>query len=319
MAEFLQLRDVCVWYPVRRGVLARRVGYVKAVDGISFSLERGQTLGLVGESGCGKTTLGRAIAGLEKPISGSILFDGVEPRSLSRSARQEWRRRCQLVFQDPFASLNPRMTALDIVTEGLDHYGMLNGETREEAARRLMLEVGLDPQSMYRYPHEFSGGQRQRLSIARSLAVEPEILILDEPVSALDVSVQAQIINLLIDLRQRRQLTYIFISHDLSVVKLIAHQVAVMYSGRLVEFGDAGEIMSSPFHPYTKALLQAIPVPLAPPRDNAAPPGEPAPPGTAGCPFSSRCPQVQADCRESAPELVTCQRRRVACHHLSTS
>lgn len=311
MIECHQLK---VWYPIRGGVLNRVRGHVRAVDDVSLAIGEGQTVGLVGESGCGKTTLGRAVAGLEAPTAGQIRYDGRLLAAMSRPERQALRRSVQMIFQDPFSSLDPRVCAMDIITEGLPGLGRAQ---RRQRAGELLAEVGLQPDALMRYPHEFSGGQRQRLSIARALAPQPRFVVCDEPVSALDVSVQAQIIKLLIALRQSRSLSYLFISHDLSVVRLLAQQVAVMYLGRIVEIGPAEEVLSRPVHPYTRALVAAIPVPGAPrDRHGAILEGElpsPAnPPG--GCAFHTRCPCAVGECAAARPALRQCAPgHQVAC------
>ncbi len=319
----LACRDLKVWYPIRRGILNRVAGHVRAVDGVSLSLPPGETLGLVGESGCGKTTLGRALVGLEKPTAGAVEWNGVPFDSLKGKERRHARRNLQMVFQDPFSSLDPRMSALEIVTEGLEAYHLYKpGESRREAALRLLQEVGLGQEALYRYPHEFSGGQRQRLSIARALALEPEVLVCDEPVSALDVSVQAQVIRLLAELQRKRGLSYLFISHDLSVVRLLARRVAVMYLGRVVEEGDAREVLVNPLHPYTQALVSAIPVPgKSDPSRRILLQGELPSPShpPRGCPFHTRCPRAIPQCRECRPELAAVEggTRKVACVRVS--
>lgn len=309
----LEVRGLRTWYPIRRGILARTVGHVKAVEDVAISIGRGETLGLVGESGCGKTTLGRSIIGLEHPVAGDIQFEGrsIKGAALDRAVR----RSVQMVFQDPAASLNPRMTISDIVTEGMVVHGMLKGE-REEAALQLLQDVGLDATALHRYPFEFSGGQRQRISIARALALRPQLIICDEAVSALDVSVQAQVINLLLDLREKYQLSYLFISHDLSVVRFISDRIAVMYLGRIVEEGPAEEVIDRPRHPYTKALVSAIPVPGQPRRERTLLKGElpsPARPPP-GCPFHTRCPVAMPVCRERFPDVTDVNGHRAACH-----
>ncbi len=301
----LQVVDVKKYYPVIQGLFRREVGMVKAVDGVSLHINRGETLGLVGESGCGKSTLGRVILGLEPPTHGKIIFDGKDLSSIRGSALFQLRRRMQIIFQDPYSSLNPRQTVGRIIGEGLVIHGIGSAAERRERVRRIMEVVGLRPEQINRYPHEFSGGQRQRIGVARALALHPELVICDEPLSALDVSIQAQVINLLQDLQQEFHLTYLFISHDLSVVRHICDRVAVMYLGQLVELAETEELFNNPSHPYTRALLDAVPV---------------ADPGRAGkrwkdareaagpmlpeaCIFQPRCPDSQPGCKSSPPEL----------------
>ncbi len=260
----LDVRDAHVWYPVRSGVLARVTDYVRAVNGVSFTLSPGEILGLVGESGCGKTTLARAILGLEPLHSGRILLDGRDIASLSsREERRAFTRAVQVVFQDPFASLNPRHTVLDLVTEGMLAHGLATRENRRDHAKRLLKAVGLRDDILDRYPHAFSGGQRQRIAIARAISLNPRVLICDEAVSALDLSVRAQILNLLADLRDEFGLAYLFITHDISVVRHIADRIAVMNGGKIVEAGTADDVLDCPQHPYTRELLAAVPHPRA--------------------------------------------------------
>ncbi|MCU0504613.1 MAG: ATP-binding cassette domain-containing protein [Chloroflexi bacterium] len=258
----LEVRDLKVHFPIREGLIfERHVGDIRAVDGISFSMARGETLGLVGESGCGKSTTGRAIIRLYDPTAGNVVFDGVDTTSLDRSGLKAMRRRMQMIFQDPYASLDPRMTAGGIVAEPLDIHGVGAKRDRQDRVRELLATVGLNPDYAERYPHEFSGGQRQRIGVARALALEPDLIIADEPISALDVSIQAQIINLLERLQGRLGLAYLFIAHDLSVVRHISDRIAVMYLGRIVEVAGSKELNTAPLHPYTVALLSAIPIP----------------------------------------------------------
>jgi oligopeptide/dipeptide ABC transporter ATP-binding protein len=301
----LETRDVKVWFPIRRGVFSRTVGHVRAVDGVSVALAAGETLGLVGESGCGKSTLARAVLRLERVRSGSVLFRGEDLLLMKADRMRRARRSIQMVFQDPFSSLNPRLTVLDTLTEGMLEHGVVQSSGRKEAAVSLLSEVGMASDALHRYPHEFSGGQRQRIGIARALSLRPSLVVCDEAVSALDVSVQAQVLNLLMDLRARHELSYLFISHDMSVVRHISHRVAVMYMGRIVETGPTEELLSSPVHPYTRALLAAVPRAGGPrlrraPLNGSAPSAASEP---AGCPFADRCPFAIADCRSMVPEL----------------
>ncbi len=311
----LEIRNLQTWFPIRRGIFAARAGWIKAVDGVSLALAPRETLGLVGESGCGKTTLARTVADLERAHRGEILFKNKDLLHANASERRALRRNIQMVFQDPYASLNPRMTVLDLVTEGLVEHGLLGG-SRGDEAERLLGEVGLGPDVMFRYPFEFSGGQRQRICMARAMSVRPELLLCDEAVSALDVSVQAQALNLLMDLREKHALSLVFISHDLSVIKHVSDRVAVMYLGRIVEEGPVDAIMENPLHPYTRALISAVLVPgrKRGPRQvlSGEMPSSANPPP--GCPFHPRCPKAMPRCRAEVPAERAISGWRVSCH-----
>jgi oligopeptide transport system ATP-binding protein len=306
----LEVRGLAMHFPVSEGiVLSRKIGDVKAVDGVDFTINRGETLGLVGESGCGKTTTGRCILRLERPTAGEILFDGRNVNRMQRSELVALRRRMQVIFQDPYSSLNPRMKVGDIIAEPIKVHGVEPDAARRRARVRELLAVcGLDPKFTDRYPHEMSGGQRQRVGIARALALDPEFIVCDEAVSALDVSIQAQVVNLLEDLRERFGLTYLFIAHDLSVVRHLCQRVAVMYLGRIVEMADNNELFDNPLHPYTQALLSAVPIPdprieamreFHPPKGEVPSPLNPPP----GCVFHPRCPMAVEGCRRDRPAL----------------
>ena len=314
----LEIRNLKKHFPVKKGVLRRTVGQVYAVDGISFAIGVGETLGLVGESGCGKTTAGRAVLRLIEPTSGSIEVGGTDITHLSKSELRPFRRQMQIIFQDPFSSLNPRMTAGDIVGEPLLVHGVANRKERAEQVSALFARVGLRPAQMANYPHQFSGGQRQRIGIARALALGPKLIVGDEPVSALDVSIQAQVINLLQDLQRERQLSYLFISHNLAVVEHISHHIAVMYLGRIVEHADTRSIFTRAQHPYTEALLSAVPVPdPAIRRQKRVLQGDVPSPvkPPSGCHFHTRCPYAIPRCKvESPPLREIAPGHHVSCH-----
>jgi peptide/nickel transport system ATP-binding protein/oligopeptide transport system ATP-binding protein len=303
----LEVTDLVKHYAVRGGVLRRRIGTVHAVDGVSFSLAAGETLGLVGESGCGKSTVARSVLRLVEPSSGSITLDGTDITRLGKSDLRPHRRSMQIVFQDPFASLNPRMTAGDIVGEPLSVHGLASGNEKQQRVAELFAQVGLRADQMKNYPHQFSGGQRQRICIARALSLGPKLIVCDEPVSALDVSIQAQVINLLIDLQRKHDFSYLFIAHDLAVVAHISHRVAVMYLGRIVEIAEKRELFAHPRHPYTQALLASVPVAnpkakrLAPMIDGDVP--SPINP-PAGCAFHTRCRYAMDRCKIERPVLA---------------
>ncbi|CAN5614138.1 ATP-binding cassette domain-containing protein [soil metagenome] len=322
-ADLVRVVGLKVYFPIRSGiVIDRHVGDVKAVDGVTFEIRRGETLGLVGESGCGKSTLGRTILRLYDPTEGSIFFEDVDLAGLSGDALRKLRRRMQMVFQDPYASLNPRQSVGGILAEPMQVHGLARGKDVEAEVRRLLDVVGLPKSAINRYPHEFSGGQRQRIGLARALALNPDLIVADEPVSALDVSIQAQIINLLEDLQGQFDLTYLFIAHDLAVVRHISDRIAVMYLGKVVEIAPSEELYDDPLHPYTKALLSSVPIPdpaVEQSRERIILQGDlpsPANPPS-GCRFHTRCPFMQQErCPDEVPELRALRTGRlVACHY----
>jgi oligopeptide transport system ATP-binding protein len=318
--DLLEVRDLYKYFPINAGVFSRHVGDVRAVDGVDFTIKKGETLGLVGESGSGKTTAGRVVLRLLEATKGQVLFEGRDIGALGREDVRKLRKEMQIIFQDPYASLNPRMTVGDIVSEPLKIHGLATGKDAEARVQELLRLVGLQPYHANRYPHEFSGGQRQRVGIARSLAVSPKFIVADEPVSALDVSIQAQVINLLQDLQQQFGLTYLFIAHDLSVVRHISTRVAVMYVGKIVEIANRDDLYANPLHPYTQALLSAIPIPD--PRvesrrkriilsGDIPSPVNPPP----GCRFHTRCPVAFDRCKVEVPSLKTYATGHVAACH----
>jgi oligopeptide transport system ATP-binding protein len=316
--QILVVKNLKKYFPLRGGILLRTSGHVLAVDGVSFAVRSGETLGLVGESGCGKTTVGKTVLRLIAPTDGEIRLKSRDITRLSGAELRPVRREMQMIFQDPYSSLNPRMSAGEIVAEPLGNYGLARGRQKKERAAALLERVGFHPNQIAKHPHEFSGGQRQRIGIARALALNPSLIIADEPLSALDVSIQAQVINLLVDLQLEFNLAYLFISHDLAVVKHISHRIAVMYLGKLVEAADRRDLFTTPLHPYTEALLGAVPIPD--PRaqrrsiiveGDVPSPIKPPP----GCRFHTRCPYVQAHCRFEEPSYQEVQAGHwVACH-----
>ena len=304
----VRVRNLKMYFPITQGIIIQRhIGDIKAVDGLTFDIYRGETLGLVGESGCGKSTTGRAILQLYRPTSGDVYFEEQDLVRTKGETLRRMRRRMQMIFQDPYASLNPRMTVGNIIGEPLDVHNILSPKERRERVQELLKIVGLNPYFVNRYPHEFSGGQRQRIGVARALAVQPEFIVCDEPISALDVSIQAQIINLLEELQEQFKLTYLFIAHDLSVVRHISNRVAVMYLGQLVELSDRDAIYESPLHPYTQALLSAVPIPdpkVEEKRKRVILEGDVPSPANppSGCHFRTRCAQATEQCALTVPE-----------------
>ena len=310
----IEVKDLKKYFKVDKNAV------LKAVDGVSFNIYKGETLGLVGESGCGKTTCGKTVMGLYQATGGEVLFQGKDIHSLNKKEKKEFTKKAQIIFQDPYSSLNPRMTVGDIIGEGLDIHQIVQGKEREEKIYELLETVGLNKEHASRFPHEFSGGQRQRIGIARALAIEPEFIVCDEPISALDVSIQAQVVNLLIELQKQKGLTYLFIAHDLSMVKHISDRVAVMYLGNMVEYAASDELYNKPMHPYTEALLSAIPIPdpemekekkRIPIEGEIPSPINPKP----GCRFAGRCKYAKEVCRCEAPKLIEVEPEHyVACH-----
>ena len=318
MESLLQVNDLKVHFPITKGILSRTAGYVYAVDGVSFELGAGETLGIVGESGCGKTTTGLAILRLIEPTDGQVFFQGKDISQNTKQERQTLRRKMQIIFQDPYSSLNPRMTLNRTLSDPMKIHGLYHGSERQDRVAYLLEKVGLTPEQGRRYPHEFSGGQRQRIGVARALALNPQVIIGDEPVSALDVSIQAQIINLLIDLQDEFKLSYIIISHDLAVVEYICDRIAVMYLGKIVELATYREIYISPKHPYTQALLSAVPVPDLNAKSERIILGGDVPSPInppSGCRFHPRCPECMDICRQEEPQLKNLGGNHwVACH-----
>lgn len=319
MAEkqtLIEVRDLKKYFKVGKKQV------LKAVDGVNFKIYKGETLGLVGESGCGKTTCGKTVMGLYPATGGQVFFDGVDIHGLNKKEKKEFTRRAQIIFQDPYSSLNPRMTVADIIGEGIDIHGLYKGEERKEKILELLDLVGLNKEHSLRFPHEFSGGQRQRIGIARALAIEPEFIVCDEPISALDVSIQAQVVNLLIELQEKKNLTYLFIAHDLSMVKHISDRVGVMYLGNMVEFATSDVLYDRPLHPYTRALMSSIPIPdpkeekqkrRIPLEGEIPSPINPKP----GCRFAARCKYATEACTHETPELREVEPEHfVACHRV---
>ncbi len=315
MDNILEVKNLKKYFPIRKGLLLREVGQVKAVDDVSLTVRRGETLGLVGESGCGKSTLGRAIIRLYEPTAGDIKFDGKDFRAIKGGELRKMRKNMQMIFQDPYASLDPRMTIGQILSQPFEIHGVMNSKERSVRVKELLTLVGMKPSHVGRYPHEFSGGQRQRISIARAVALNPELVIADEPVSALDVSIQAQVLNLMKDLQEKLKLTYVFISHDLSVIEHICDRIAVMYLGKIVEIAPRDELFNNPKHPYTQALISAIPrVGAGKKKMKKSLEGEvPSPINPpSGCTFHTRCPHRMPICSQSLPSLKNYDKTKLA-------
>ena len=318
----LKIENLKVYFPIFQGILLqRRTGWVKAVDGLNFTIRRGETLGLVGESGCGKSTTGRAILQMERPTEGQVFFEETNLTTLTGEALRQMRRRMQMIFQDPYASLNPRMTVGNIIAEPIEVFALASGNAKRDRVQHLLEVVGLNPEFIHRYPHEFSGGQRQRIVIARALAVNPDFIVCDEPIAALDVSIQAQVVNLMQALQQEFGLTYLFIAHDLSVVRHISDRIAVMYLGKIVELADRVSLYENPLHPYTQALLSAVPIPdptVEAKRERIVLQGDvPSPTNPPkGCRFHTRCPIAVEQCRhDPEPKFREVENQHyVACH-----
>ncbi len=316
-SPLLQVRDLKKHFPIRGGLLGRQIGAVRAVDGISFDIMRGETLGLVGESGCGKSTTGLLVLRLLEMTSGEVSFEGQDLGKMNKQELRQFRRHAQIIFQDPYASLNPRMSVGEIIAEPIMLHNIASGMKRTKRVEELLSLVGLGAHHARRYPHEFSGGQRQRIGIARALAVNPKLIVCDEPVSALDVSIQSQILNLLVDLQEEMGLTYLFIAHGLNVIKHISDRVGVMYLGKMVELAEGNELIANPLHPYTKNLLSAIPIPQPGiSRNRVILEGDVPSPANppSGCRFHTRCPECIARCSQEEPEFRQIGSRFVACH-----
>lgn len=317
--SLLEVKDLKKYYPVKEGFLGRNQQFLKAVDGVNFSIKKGETFGLVGESGCGKSTVGRSIIRLHDVTSGNIYFDGTDIASLKEKDLKKYRRRMQAVFQDPYASLNPTMNVFELISEPMKIHGSVSVGERKEFILDLLERVGLKEDHLYRYPHEFSGGQRQRVSIARALSVRPDFILCDEPISALDVSVQAQVVNMLEDIQQETGVTYLFIAHDLSMVRHISNRIGVMYLGNMAEIGQSNDLYNNPLHPYTQALLSAIPEPDTSKvkRERIILKGEVPSPldSPSGCKFRTRCPHAMSICAEALPPMIEVEKgHQVACY-----